>query len=114
MKTIRSKSGPIGVRPHFKPSEIDRICADELRKQGLYPASPQPVRIDRFVEKRFGVVPQYEELPDGVLGYTKFSKKGVDGIRDSPAVHRSTTTVKIFVDGVRSVCLHCRTVSYCN
>src|ERR1700733_5511976 len=93
MKTIRSKSGPIGVRPHFKPSEIDRICADELRKQGLYPASPQPVRIDRFVEKRFGVVPQYEELPDGVLGYTKFSKKGVDGIVISAALDLEGTKV---------------------
>src|SRR5580658_589980 len=93
MKTIRSKSGPIGERPHFKPSEIDRICADELRKQGLYPASPQPVRIDRFVEKRFGVVPQYEELPDGVLGYTKFSKKGVDGIVISAALDLEGTKV---------------------
>lgn len=93
MKTIRSKSGPIGERPHFKPSEIDRICTDELRKQGLYPTSPQPVRIDRFVEKRFGVVPQYEELPDGVLGYTKFSKKGVDGIVISAALDLKGTKV---------------------
>ena len=26
MKTIRSKSGPFSERPHFQPSEIDRIC----------------------------------------------------------------------------------------
>lgn len=80
MKTFRSKSGPFSERPHFEPSEIDRICADELRKEGLYPNSPEAIRIDRFVEKRFGVVPQYEDLPDGLLGFTKFTKKGVEAI----------------------------------
>ena len=34
MKTFRAKSGPFSERPHFEPSEIDRICADELRKEG--------------------------------------------------------------------------------
>lgn len=80
MKTFRSKAGPFSERPHFEPSEIDRICDDELRKEGLYPNSPEAIRIDRFVEKRFGVVPQYEDLPEGVLGYTKFTKKGVEAI----------------------------------
>jgi len=80
MKTYRPKSGPFSERPHFEPSEIDRICIDELRKEGLYPNSPEAIRIDRFVEKRFGVVPQYEDLPSGVLGFTKFTKKGVEAI----------------------------------
>src|ERR1700674_3067064 len=80
MKTFRARSGPFLERPHFEPSEIDRICAQELRDTGVYPNSPQPIRIDRFVEKRFNVVPQYKELPPGVLGYTEFSKKGVVGI----------------------------------
>jgi hypothetical protein len=86
MKTFRTQSGPFSERPHFEPGEIDRICADELRKAGFYPDVPGPVRIDRFVEKRFGVVPQYEELPHGVLGYTKFGKLGVDAIVISAAL----------------------------
>lgn len=86
MKTFPSKSGPFAKRPHFEPSEIDRICADELRKSGLYPNSPEAIRIDRFVEKRFGVVPQYEDLPEGVLGFTKFSKNGVDAVVISAAL----------------------------
>jgi len=80
MKTYRPKSGPFSERPHFEPSEIDRICADELQKESLYPNSPEAIRIDRFVEKRFNVVPQYEDLPKGVLGFTKFTKKGVEAI----------------------------------
>jgi hypothetical protein len=86
MKTIRSQSGPFSERPHFEPREIDRICADELRKAGLYPSSPEAVRVDRFVEKRFGVVADYEDLPEGVLGYTKFSKTGVEAIIISAAL----------------------------
>lgn len=86
MKTIRSHSGSFSARPHFEPAEIDRLCMEELRKEGLYPTSPQAVRIDRFVEKRFRVVPEYENLPDGVLGYTRFSKAGVDRIVISAAL----------------------------
>jgi hypothetical protein len=86
MKTFRSKSGPFSERPHFEPSEIDQICADELRKEGLYPNLPEAVRVDRFVEKRFGVVPQYEDLPEGVLGFTKFGKNGVEAIVISAAL----------------------------
>lgn len=47
---------------------------------GLYPAQPEPIRIDRFIEKRFGRAPDYEDLPPGVLGYTKFGKTGVERI----------------------------------
>jgi hypothetical protein len=86
MKTFRTKSGPFSERPHFEPAEIDRICDDELRKAALYPGSPQPIRIDRFVEKRFNVYPEYQDLPEGVLGYTRFTKKGVDAIVISVAL----------------------------
>ncbi len=86
MKTFRTKSGPFAQRPHFEPSEINRICDDELRKAGLYPASPQAIRIDRFIEKRFGVSHDYQELPEGVLGYTRFTKAGVEAIIISAAL----------------------------
>jgi ssRNA-specific RNase YbeY (16S rRNA maturation enzyme) len=80
MKTIRATSGPFAERPHFEPAEMDRTCVDELRKAGFYPTDPEPIRIDRFIEKRFGIAHDYESLPPGVLGYTKFSKNGVESI----------------------------------
>ena len=86
MKTFRSKSGPFSEQPRFEPSEIDQICADELRAQGLFPTSPEAIRVDRFIEKRFGVDPRYEELPEGVLGFTKFGDKGVEAIVISAAL----------------------------
>ena len=55
-------------------------------RKGLYPNSPEAIRVDRFVEKRFGLVPQYDELPEGVLGFTKFTKNGVDAIVISAAL----------------------------
>ena len=80
MKTFRTTSGPFSERPHFDPVEIDRMCVDELRKAGCLPMTPEPIRVDRFIEKRFNVVPEYDDLPDGVLGYTRFSKQGVEAI----------------------------------
>ncbi len=80
MKSFRTKSGPFSERPHFEPGEIDRMCLDELRKAGCLPAAPEAIRIDRFIEKRFNVVPEYDDLPGGVLGYTRFSKQGVEAI----------------------------------
>ncbi len=80
MKTIRAKTGPFIRRPHFTLAEIENTCAMELRSVGLLPTTPEPVRIERFIEKRFGISPTYEGLPDGVLGFTKFGAKGVEEI----------------------------------
>jgi hypothetical protein len=56
-------SDPSYKPPYFTPSHIDNMCCDELRGVGLLPTSPEPVLIDRFIEKRFNVSPQYEDLP---------------------------------------------------
>lgn len=80
MKSIRTGSGPFAERPHFQLGEIEEICGNELHKADLYPSVPVAIRIDRFIEKRFGVTHEYENLPDGVLGFTRFGKKGVEAI----------------------------------
>jgi hypothetical protein len=46
----------------------------------LYPPTPQPVRIDRLIEKHFKVTPTYEDLGDGLLGLTRFGPKGVQAV----------------------------------
>lgn len=80
MKTFRTRSGPFSERPHFKLGEIERMCVEELRAVQLMPSEPSPVRIDRFIERRFNVSPRYEDLPDGVLGFTKFGPRGVTDV----------------------------------
>jgi hypothetical protein len=72
--------------PYFAPSQIDNMCCDELRGVGLLPATPEPIRIDRFIEKRFKVSPQYEEIPNGVLGFTRFGRNGVKAVVISAAL----------------------------
>jgi len=84
MKPFRS--GSAYKPPYFTPSQIDNMCCDELRGVGLLPTSPEPIRIDRFIEKRFKVSPQYEELPVGVLGFTRFGKNGVQAVVMSAAL----------------------------
>jgi hypothetical protein len=80
VKTIRGHAGSLFERQHFKSGEIDRICMQELRTASLYPSTPQPIRIERFIEKRFGISPTYADLPDGVLGFTLFGSAGVKEI----------------------------------
>jgi hypothetical protein len=77
MKIMRGGAGRFPERPYFSDREIEKLCVDELRKVGLYPSHPGPVRIERFIEKRFKVSPTYADLPDGVLGFTKFDANGV-------------------------------------
>jgi len=79
MRTYRPSSGPFLEVPFFKESDIEAICTDELAKLNLLPNQPQPVRIDRFIEKRF-VTPTYEDLGEGILGLTRFSKDGVAAV----------------------------------
>lgn len=80
MRTYHGRGGPFQERPHFSDLEIDQMCEEALQKCGLLPTTPAPIRIERFVEKHFGVTPIYEDLPTGVLGYTTFSANGVKSI----------------------------------
>jgi len=86
MKTYRTTSGPFTEKPFYKPQEIEAICIDELRKAELLPSSPEPIRVERFIVKRFNVHPDYDNLPDGVLGFTEFGPNGVQGITISKAL----------------------------
>jgi hypothetical protein len=84
MKSFRA--GQTYKAPYFTPSQIDNMCCDELRGVCLLPSSPEPIRVDRFIEKRFNVSPQYEDLPNGVLGFTRFGKNGVKAVVISAAL----------------------------
>jgi hypothetical protein len=79
MRTYKANVGPFTERPYYPETDIEAICTDELSKLGLLPTDPQPIRIDRFIERRF-VTPSYEDLGEGILGLTRFSKNGVSAV----------------------------------
>jgi hypothetical protein len=93
MKTFKSRSGPLAERPFYELAEIEKICTGELKKYGLYPSEPGPIRIDRFIEKRFAVQPTYDDLPKGLLGFTRFGAKGVEEIVVARFLDEEGTTV---------------------
>lgn len=84
MRSTRSRAAP--SRPFFTDDQMEQTATEELRAAGLLPTSPQAIRIDRFVEKRFGKCIQYEPLGHGILGYTVFGPKGVQAIVVSRAL----------------------------
>ena len=93
MKTLMAATGPFSERPYFTHEEIDQLSIEELQAVGLYPNTPSPVRIERFIEKRFRLSPIYEDLPDDVLGYTRFGEDGVQAIVVSKALSEEGTRV---------------------
>lgn len=93
MKTFRTMRGPFVERPYYKDREVEQICTDELRAFGLLPSAPSPVRIERFIEKKYGVSPCYEALPKGVLGLTQFTGSGPNKIIISEELERTEGVV---------------------
>lgn len=93
MKTYRAKNGPFTERPYYSDSDVEEICSTELRTVGLYPDTPSPIRIDRFIEKRFKVVPAYDDLGTKILGMTMFGASGVTAIIISRALEEEGTAV---------------------
>jgi hypothetical protein len=92
MKSYRTSHGPFAEGVFYTDSDIETICLDELSKVGLLPIAPQRVRIDRFIEKRFNVVPSYEDLPEGVLGLTRFGSAGVEEVVIARSLDRDSST----------------------
>lgn len=93
MKSLRAPSGPFRERPFYTDRDFERICDEALRETGLFPPRPEPVRIERFIEKRFGVQPRYENLPTGVLGYTEFGPKGPQAVYVSRTLSEERTKI---------------------
>lgn len=91
MKNVRSNGGPHKDRPFYETHEIERMCIDELSKYGYLPNEPSPIRIDRFIEKRLGITPAYEDIPANILGFTKFGKGGVEAIVISRSIQDDGT-----------------------
>jgi len=91
MKVYKARSGPFTERPFYTPSDVENMCDEELNSIGLLPSAPSPIRIDRFIEKRFNVYPEYEKLPDGILGYIVFGEQGVRSIVISSSLSEAGT-----------------------
>jgi hypothetical protein len=93
MHNYRAKTGPFRERPYFTDTEIESICTEALTSVGLYPSIPEPIRIERFIERRFKVTPKYEPLEDGVLGLTVFGRDGVKDVVVSSKIDEDSSIV---------------------
>lgn len=77
MRYFESEATPTGgVDVFYKDCELETMAIEELRKVDLLPSSPQPIRIERFIQKRIKIDPDYKALNEGILGVTHFGKNG--------------------------------------
>lgn len=93
MRMLRAQSGPFLDRPYYEDQEIETIVTEELHRVDLLPTAPKPIRVDRFIEKRFGIVPQYDNLSVGTLGFTRFGAKGPEEVVVSRALSEEGSRV---------------------
>jgi hypothetical protein len=80
MRTYRASKGPFQKALHYTEKDVETIALEELAALKLLPTEPEPIRIERFVEKRFGVTVDTAEMRDGVLGFSEFGAKGVQAV----------------------------------
>lgn len=89
MKTFRTPTG--AQRPYYTEKDVENMCEDALRAAGYYPVVPQAIKIDRFVEKYFKVSPIFEDMPAGVLGFSRFGDSGMVSMHVSQALAEEDT-----------------------
>ena len=80
VKIIRARSGPFVEQHYYANTAFEDMAMAELSTVDLLPKKPEPVRVDRFIERRFGVVPEYKNLPPGVMGFTKFGESEIEAV----------------------------------
>ena len=85
MRRFPTSEGPYTIGLYYEPAEIEEICSNALAETGYLPRQPQPIQIDRFIEKKFNIEQVIvEPLPPGCLGYTRFGPAGVKQIYIAP------------------------------
>ena len=83
---IPARSGPFVKQPYYEADEFDEIAIAELASVGLLPDIPKPIRVERFIERRFGFAPEYEDLPAGTIGVTAFGPGSAEAVLISRAL----------------------------
>lgn len=80
MRTYRSAKGPFQEAVHYEDRDVEKVILEELARVQLLPSEPAPIRVDRFIEKRFKVQIEPLEMKDGVLGFSEFGPNGVQAV----------------------------------
>jgi hypothetical protein len=94
MKRRPTSEGPFPTRLYYSDDEIDEICSNALAEMNLLPTKPGPIRIERFIEKKFGVQVIHETLEPGMLGATLFGPKGIEAVYIAPLTGESQLWVQ--------------------
>jgi len=77
MKIRKDPASPYGIRIYMEKDEMDDICLNELHKSKRYlPKEPGPINIERFLEGYLEVKIEYQDLEEGYLGCTRFTRLG--------------------------------------
>jgi hypothetical protein len=86
-----SDRGPFLRKLFIPEARFEAIAVEALCEQRLMPEKPEAIRIERFIEKRWGFPEHYEELPEDVLGRAVFSSEGLERIEINRSFEADTS-----------------------
>jgi hypothetical protein len=70
MRNYTIANSELPQRVNYSRREIERMVLDELRKEKLFPDSPQPVAWEKYLRRAHNnLEPRIEDLPEGELGH---------------------------------------------
>lgn len=89
-----ARNNLFGIKaPFFTPKQFERIASEALNRNGLMPEEPSPVQIEIFAEQEWDITEEPADLPEGVLGCTRFNRDGVSGIMIARFLMEATDTI---------------------
>ena len=109
MRSFRTTTSPFKKKEVYTDADFESICTDALKSADVYPTEPSPVRIERLIEKRFGIVPEFDNLNQyGAIGVTIFGSNGpTDIVIDTQLAEQDKTTRSRYLSTLAHEAGHC-------
>lgn len=107
MRDRPDSKSPFGKRRFIEDHEFESLAEDQIQRAGSGVFEPgRGIDIDRILERVHGVVPDYSELPAGVLGRALFSSSGAIKIEINLQLDQQARTDEVQRRRLRSTAAH--------
>lgn len=86
MRHYRTPGSILTERTYYSRAEIEKMASDELRAAQCWPAKPEPIALERYLQRRHGLEPEITELDPGLMGSADFTNPRQPVIRISTEI----------------------------
>lgn len=73
MRHYRTPGSILSERTYFTRAEIEKMASDELRAAQCWPAKPEPIALEKYLQRRHGLEAMITDLNPGLMGSADFT-----------------------------------------